>query len=68
MRGRRRRNEDNSKKIKASQSFTMHISNLDKLQRFVYLLAALTFEYVQQMPTVFYVAIQIKPLQVSLAE
>ena len=28
MKGLRRRNEDNSKKIEASQSFTIHLSNL----------------------------------------
>ena len=28
MKGIRRRNEDNSKKIEASQSFTIHLSNL----------------------------------------
>jgi len=53
MKGLRRRNEDNSKKIEASQSFTIHLSNLVNYKDVLLTAIVLTFEYVQQIPTVF---------------
>lgn len=50
MRGLRRRKEDNSKKIEASQSFTIHLSNLVNYKDVQFINSYsfnFTFEYVQ---------------------
>ena len=53
MKGLKRRKEDNSQKIEASQSFTIHLSNLVNYKDVFVNSYSLTFEYVQEIPTVF---------------
>ena len=63
MKGLRRRNEDNSKKIEASQSFTIHLSNLVNYKDVQFINSySFNFRVCSTNSYCVYVAIQIKRL------
>ena len=64
MKGLRRRNEDNAKKIEASQSFTIHLSNLVNYKDVRLLTASFNFRVCSTNSFCVYVAVQ----KTSLAE
>ena len=69
MKGLRRRNEDNSKKIEASQSFTIHLSNLVNYKD-VFIINSYSFNFrvCSTNSHCVYVAVQIKLLWLKPAK